>query len=186
VLYVLESSTVMPGDDPRALPRVTLVGSLAPVPDDERTALKDRFLEAHPSAESYVAFGDFGWWRLAPDSVRFVGGYGRMSWVDVDEYAHVQPDPLARHGDAIMAHINNDHADANLAYARAFAGISAATSARMVAIDRLGFDLLAATPDGLQPARVNFDEPIDTPDNVRKAVVALLARARALLDSSPP
>jgi putative heme iron utilization protein len=77
-----------------------------------------------------------------------------MSWVDVDEYTQVQPDPLAHHGDAIMAHMNNDHADAHLAYARAFAGISAATSARMVAIDRLGFELLA--------------------------------RARALLDSSPP
>jgi putative heme iron utilization protein len=99
---------------------------------------------------------------------------------------HVQPDPLVRHGDAIMAHMNTDHADANLAYARALAGIANATSARMVAVDRLGFDLLASTPDGLQPARVNFDEPVDTPDAVRKAVVALLARARALLDVSPP
>jgi putative heme iron utilization protein len=183
---VLVSSTVMPGDDPMALPRVTLVGSLAPVADEERAALQERFLEAHPSAESYVSFGDFGWWRLAPDSIRFVGGYGRMSWVDVADYVQVQPDPLARHGDAIMAHMNTDHADANLSYARAFAEITNATSARMVAIDRLGFDLLAMTPDGLQPARVNFDEPVDTPENVRKAVVALLARARALLDSSPP
>lgn len=59
--------------------------------------------------------------------------------------------------------MNSDHANANLAYARAFAGLPTATSAQMVAIDRLGFDLLAATSDGLQPARVNFDEPVDTP-----------------------
>ena len=181
---VLVSSTVMPGDDPMALPRVTLVGSLAAVAPEEHAGLQERFLAEHPSAESYVAFGDFGWWRLALDSVRFVGGYGRMSWVDTDAYMHVQPDPLARHGDAIMAHMNTDHADANLAYARALAGIAHATSARMVAVDRLGFDLLASTPDGLQPARVNFDEPVDSPDAVRKAVVALLARARALLDAS--
>jgi putative heme iron utilization protein len=183
---VLVSSSVIPGDDPMALPRVTLVGSLAPVAVDELPALRARFLAEHPTAESYVAFGDFGWWRLEPDSVRFVGGYGRMSWVDIDAYKHVQPDPLAPHGDAIMAHINTDHADANLACARALAGIPHATSARMVAVDRLGFDLLASTPDGLQPARVNFDEPVDTPDAVRKAVVALLGRARALLDVSPP
>ena len=183
---VLVSSSVMPGDDPMALPRVTLVGSLVPVAAQELAELQARFLAEHPSAASYAAFGDFGWWRLALDSVRFVGGYGRMSWVDVDAYMHVQPDPLARHGDAIMGHMNTDHANANLAYARAFAGITHATSARMVAVDRLGFDLLASTPDGLQPARVNFDEPVDTPDAVRKAVVALLARARALLDVSPP
>jgi heme iron utilization protein len=183
---VLVSSTVMPGDDPMALPRVTIIGSLLPVTDDELPALRARFLAAHPSAESYVEFGDFGWWRLALDSVRFVGGYGRMSWVDVDAYKHVEPDPLARHGDSIMAHMNTDHADANLAYARAQAGIADATSARMVAVDRLGFDLLAATPRGLQPARVNFDDPVDTPEGVRNAVVALLARARAMLDLSAP
>jgi heme iron utilization protein len=80
--------------------------------------------------------------------------------------------------------MNTDHADANLAYARALAGIPNATSARLVAVDRLGFDLLAATPDGLQPARLNFDEPVDTPEAVRKAVVALLARARAALDGN--
>jgi putative heme iron utilization protein len=183
---VLVSSTVMPGDDPMALPRVTIIGSLLPVADDELPALRERFLAEHPSAENYVEFGDFGWWRLVLDSVRFVGGYGRMSWVDVDSYMHVQADPLARHGDSIMAHMNTDHADANLAYARAQATSADATSARMVAVDRLGFDLLATTPRGLQPARVNFDEPVETPDEVRKAVVALLARARAMLDPSTP
>lgn len=183
---VLVSSTVIPGDDPMALPRVTIVGSLLPVADDELPTLRARFLEEHPSAESYVEFGDFGWWHLVPTGVRFVGGYGRMSWVDVDTYMHVQPDPLARQGDAIMAHMNTDHADANLTYARALAGIADATSARMVAVDRLGFDLLATTPNGLQPACVNFDDPVDTPEAVRKAVVALLARARALPDPSSP
>ena len=181
---VLVSSTVMPGDDPMALPRVTLIGALTQVPDAELPSVRARFLEAHPSAESYVGFGDFAWWSLDLESVRFVGGYGRMSWVDVDAYMHVEADPLAPHADGIMAHMNTDHADANLAYAHALAGIPNATSARMVAVDRLGFDLLAATPDGLQPARLNFDAPVDTPEAVRKAVVALLARARAALDGT--
>jgi putative heme iron utilization protein len=182
---VLVSSTVMPGDDPMALPRVTLIGSLIQVPDDHLPSVRARFLTEHPSAESYVGFGDFAWWSLDLDSVRFVGGYGRMSWVDVDSYMHVQPDPLAKHADGIMAHMNTDHADANLAYARALAGIADATAARMVAVDRLGFDLLASTPNGLQPARLNFDDPVDTPEDVRKSVVALLARARKKLDVSP-
>jgi putative heme iron utilization protein len=178
---VLVSSTVMPGDDPMALPRVTLTGSLVQVHAADLAAVRARFLDEHPSAESYVGFGDFAWWSLELDSVRFVGGYGRMSWVDVDTYMHVQPDPLARQADGIMAHMNTDHADANLMYARVLADIAGATSARMVAVDRLGFDLLASTANGLQPARLNFDEPVDTPDAVRTAVVALLARARAEL-----
>jgi putative heme iron utilization protein len=183
---VLVSSTVMPGDDPMALPRVTLIGSLSQVRDHDLATVRARFLERHPSAESYVGFGDFAWWILEVASVRFVGGYGRMSWVDLDAYKHVQPDPLASHADGIMAHMNTDHADANLAYARALAGIAAATSARMVAVDRLGFDLLASTPAGLQPVRLNFDEPVDTPEAARKAVMAMLARARSVPDASRP
>jgi len=182
---VLVSSAVMPGDDPMSLPRVTLVGSFALIDGDEATAARERFLAAHPTATSYIEFRDFGWWRLELTRVRFVGGYGRMSWVDIDEYTHVAPDPLAAHANGIMAQMNIDHADANLAYARALAGFTDAKSARMVAIDRLGFDLLATTSDGLQPVRVNFDEPVDTPDAVRSAVVVLLERARAMLEGDP-
>ena len=45
-------------------------------------------------------------------AVRYVGGFGRMSWVGVDEYAAADPDPLAPAAAGIVAHMNADHADA--------------------------------------------------------------------------
>ena len=105
-----------------------------------------------------------------------------MGWVHTDDYASAAVDPLAAAADGIIAHMNTDHADAGLAYARVLAGVTGAKSAQLVAVDRLGMELVAATPDGLQTARVNFDEPADTATAVRHAVIALLAKARSLDD----
>lgn len=175
---VMVTSTVRPGDDPMALPRVTLLGALELVPADQRDEVAGRFVAAHPTTASYIDFADFGLWRLELSSVRFVGGYGKMSWVPVDEYRATPPDPLAAHADGIVGHMNDDHADACLVYVQHDAGFAAATSARMVGVDQYGMDFIAMTPDGIQPARVNFDEARTTPEGVRHAVVAMLRRAK--------
>jgi putative heme iron utilization protein len=176
---VLVSSTVHEGDDPMALPRVTLVGTLCEVPAASLDTAHAAFVDAHPTAASYAGFGDFTFWRLDVESVRYVGGYGRMSWVPLEAYHSTDADPLAPHADGIVTHMNNDHADACLVYAQFYAGFTEASSARLIGVDRLGIDLVAVVPSGLQPARVNFDHEQTTPEGVRKAVVALLVRARS-------
>lgn len=72
--------------DPLTLGRVTLLGVCSLVPDDERAAVKALFLARQPSATAYVDFADFGFYRLEPRALRYVGGFGRMSWVDAGEY----------------------------------------------------------------------------------------------------
>lgn len=175
---LLVATPARPGDDPMALPRVSVVGACEPVPTDEVPAARDRFVAAHPTAAAYVSFADFAFWRLAPDEIRFVGGYGRMSWVAPDDFTAAVADPLGPAADGIVAHMNDDHGDACLTYARVLAGIADAASARLTAIDRLGMEMLATTPSGLQPLRINFEEPQEDAAGVRRAVVALLARAR--------
>ena len=51
------------------------------------TSPATRYLEANPAASYYIDFGDFTFLRLTVDHIRYVGGYGRMSWVDAAEYA---------------------------------------------------------------------------------------------------
>ena len=74
-------------DDPLAGGRVTLLGRLAPVDEAELLAVQDRYLAANPQAAAYVGLGDFVFMRLGVTGLRYVGGYGRMSWVDPEEYA---------------------------------------------------------------------------------------------------
>ena len=48
----------------------------------------------NPASAYYIDFGDFSFWRLEVRSVRYVGGYGRMSWVEAADYAAAEADPL--------------------------------------------------------------------------------------------
>jgi putative heme iron utilization protein len=175
---VLIAEPVPAGADPLASARLTLVGDLVEyesVPDELRAA----FLERHPSARYYVDYTDFSWWRLVPTSVRFVGGFGHMSWVGVPQYTEAQPDPIGPAADGICQHMNDDHRQANLMYAQVLAGLADATDATMAAVDRYGFVLDVQTPAGARQARIAFPQPVSSGEQVRAAVVALLAECRS-------
>jgi len=108
-----------------------------------------------------------------------VGGFGRMSWVTPEDYRVAEPDPLTDSAAGMLTHMNDDHADAILAYAQKLAGVADATSATMTAVDRYGFELATITPGGPRAVRLAFDAPVTTNDEVRRAMVALMKRARA-------
>ena len=166
-------------DQPLAVGRVTILGSCRLVPDDEKATVRETFLAQQPGSSYYVDFKDFAFYRLEPSSLRYVGGFGRMSWVTADDYRAAEPDPLADSAAGILAHMNDDHGEAVLSYARALAGVSDATSATMTAVDRYGFDLATLTPGGPRAVRLAFDAPVATSDEVRREMVVLVKRARA-------
>ena len=168
--------------DALSLSRVTLMGPCSPVGEEGvARGARDTFLAAHPEAAGYAAFRDFAVYRLEPIAVRYVGGFGRMSWITLADYLGAAPDPLADAEVTIVEHMNDDHPDATLAYARTFGRIPTATRALMTAIDRYGFDLLAVTSDGEQQVRIPFTEDVTSPDAARRALIALLRDARAAL-----
>jgi putative heme iron utilization protein len=130
-------------DQPLALGRVTILGPCARVSPAEQTSVREAFLKQQPGASNYVDFEDFGFYRLEPIALRYVGGFGRMSWVNAEEYRAAEPDPLAAGASGILSHMNGDHAEEVLAYAIALAGIDDAASASMTAVDRYGFEIVA-------------------------------------------
>jgi putative heme iron utilization protein len=148
------------------------------VTGDERPAIRDRYLEANPASAYYIDFGDFSFWRLEVAGVRYVGGYGRMSWVAASDYAAAEPDPLAGEAAAIVEHMNADHADSLVLLARVLGGRADATDAVMTAVDRYGFDLVAGGPSGRAAVRLGFDTPVATPGAARPAMIRLVERAR--------
>lgn len=162
-----------------ALGRVTLLGPCAKVPASEVADVRATFLAAQPRAGYYVDFEDFAFYRLEPTALRYVGGFGRMSWVGAEDYARAEPDPLAGAAAGILTHMNDDHGDALLAYAKGLLLVPEASAATMTAVNRYGFDLAISTPRGPRAARLAFDQPVTSTDEVRKAMVALVKRARA-------
>lgn len=176
---LLVTEPVPDGADPLASGRVTLLGLLTPVDDDGRGVARARYLEANPAASYYIDFGDFTFLRLAVDHVRYVGGYGRMSWVEAADYRAASPDPLVDAAAGIIQHMNDDHADAQVLFCRHFAHLPETTSAAMSAVDRYGFDLIAVSAEHRTPVRLAFPEECTTGDEVRRAMVAMVAEARS-------
>jgi hypothetical protein len=166
------------GDDPLDRARVTILGPCRRAPEGEVAAAKAIFLEAHPSAAEYAGFKDFSVYRLEPAALRYVGGFGRMAWVTAEAYREAEPDPLAPSAPGILSHMNQDHADTLLAYARSLAGAPEATEAVMTRVDRYGFEMRARTPGGERRLRLGFDAPVSTTDEVRRAMIGLARAAR--------
>ncbi|MGM0555458.1 MAG: HugZ family protein [Myxococcota bacterium] len=164
------------GPRPLALQRATLIGTIEHM--EEPGQWRERYLEVHPSAQNYVDFGDFAFWRLRVEKVRYIGGFGRMSWFDADAFQQAEPDLLADSAVGIIEHMNDDHADALVDYAVGLAGLEDVDAAKMVGIDRLGFDLEVQTADGLERVRVAFEPPIEEADEVRHRMVDLVQEAR--------
>jgi putative heme iron utilization protein len=175
---LLVAEPVPDGADPLASGRATLLGLLSRVEDADRKAAQDRYLQANPAAEYYIGFGDFAFYRLDVDSIRYVGGYGRMSWVDAAQYAGAEPDPLAPLAAGIIGHMNADHAEAQVLYCRHLAGRPETAEATMSAVDRYGFEMVAVGPSGRAAVRLGFPQPCSTGDDVRRAMVAMVAEAR--------
>ncbi len=163
--------------DPLAGDRVTVRGTVALSGDPAHRA---RFLARHPEAEGYAGFGDFDFFRMAVGAVHLVGGFGRISTFDGADWAPgpAEAHPLQDAESDIVAHMNDDHADAVAAYATGLLGRRAGPW-RMTGIDPWGIDLR----NGGEIARMAFDTAVLTPEEARRALVALVRRARA---GSPP
>jgi hypothetical protein len=165
------------GDDPLALARVTLMGRGRPLTADDRAGARAAYLARHPNAIHWVDFDDFAFWRLELIDVYYVGGFGAMDWLTVTGYEAAAPDPLAEAGPGIIEHMNRDHADALILYARVLGGLSA-DGAEMVAVDRLGFKLRVRTGDGLHAPRIGFPTEVTTAEQCRVALIEMLAACR--------
>jgi putative heme iron utilization protein len=178
-LLVAESGAA----DPLANGRVTLLGPCRRV-DEDGGGARAAFLTAHPNSAYYADFSDFAFWKLSVNAIRYIGGYGRMSWINQQDWRAAEADPLATSAAGMVAHMNADHGDALVLYCKTFSRATDITAAKMTGVDRYGFEMSATTPEGARLVRVAFATPVSTPEQVRAELVAMVKHAR-LVSSSP-
>ena len=162
--------------DPLAAGRLTLMGEARRLGSDDAGAARTAYLARHPRASYWVDFEDFAFWRLDLVDVYFVGGFAAMDWVTAADYAAARPDPLADAQGGIVEHMNRDHADALIAYARHFAG-EAADEATMVTVDRLGFKLRLRQGERLSSVRIAFPREVTSAAQSREVLIQMLRQA---------
>jgi len=163
--------------DPLAAGRLTLMGDARTLDAARAAEARTAYLARHQRAGYWVDFDDFAFWRLDLVDVYFVGGFAAMDWVTAADYGAARPDPLADAAPGIVEHMNRDHADALIVYARHYAG-EAADEATMVTVDRLGFKLRLRQGDRLSSVRIGFPREVTTAGQSREVLIEMLRRAR--------
>ena len=166
------------GGDPLGASRVTLVGNVAPIPEQEMAEARELYLERYANSKYWVDFEDFCFYRMDVVDVYYVGGFGVMGWVSAAEYGNARPDPLADSAAGIIQHMNADHGDALILLARAFAGMEAQEAA-MTSVDRLGFQVRLKTQEGMRGARIAFTREVASPTEARTVLVEMAQHSRA-------
>ena len=73
--------------------RISIIGDVLPIiPSGDLIA---RYLRYHPDAKDYLALGDFSFYQLTPQRSRYVGGFGQMGWIEIEEWAALEVLPVA-------------------------------------------------------------------------------------------
>lgn len=162
--------------DPLAGGRVTVIGRMEQVPAKVIANVAGRFLARHPSAEMYSGFADFAFWRMHVERAHYIGGFGRI--VDLKREQLLDDlkgaEALVGAEADIVAHMNDDHADAVQLYATRLGG-AAPGQWRMTGVDPAGFDLV----DGVRGVRLPFATRVTSPAQARAEFVRLAGAARS-------
>jgi heme iron utilization protein len=166
-------------EDPLDRARITLAGHVIVPEGEEADAALESHSRRYPFARGYATYADFTTYVLRVERVRWVGGFARMSTVEAADYAAADIDPTAPGAASARQHLNEDHADSVLLWARTLGGYADALEATCEAIDRYGVDLRVQTPRGQAPIRIGFAKPAQSPGDLREATVALAKAARA-------
>jgi putative heme iron utilization protein len=134
--------------------RITLLGRFAPV--EAAPPLVSRYLRYQPDAQRYLALGDFSFWTLMPERMRYIGGFGAMGWLDA---ADLDPlEPLASEDEAAL--IDRFERDARRG-----------AHVELLGVDRYGADLRIAGARARHP----FSTPLTDPQALSAALEACLS-----------
>lgn len=163
--------------DPLAHPRISLMGRARVLAreTDEGARFRRRFLARQPKAALYVDFADFLFVRVEPESASLNGGFGKAYELGRDDLLTPTEgaESLLAAEHEILAHMNGDHGAAVGLYATKLAGREPGAW-RMIGIDPEGFEVA----QGGEIARIGFSARVTTPDDARRALVALVKAAR--------
>ncbi|WP_207002047.1 HugZ family pyridoxamine 5'-phosphate oxidase [Trinickia mobilis] len=144
-----------PGGDVLNAERVTLIGSFEPL--EPASAAATRYLRYHADAERYLALGDFSYWVMAIERLRYIGGFGAMGWLDAADLDPLAPLPSEEEAALTAFFERHPQRPARLGLA---------------GVDRYGADLKV---DGVLE-RDSFDEPKRTIPKLQTALADCIER----------
>lgn len=157
----------------QSLSRLTYIGEAQKVVDE--SDIKKRYLSFYPAAASYFQTHDFAFYRINPVRLRFIGGFGKIYWIEKRELTLQNifsiDDELK-----IVEHMNKDHHHNLKDYQRFFLGAECGEGdeLRMMGLDQFGVDLSLNEVKH----RIDFKTPLEHPSQARSVFVEMAKESK--------
>lgn len=135
--------------------RVTLLGVFERI--DPTPEVAERYLRYHPDATRYLALGDFDFWVMSLERLRYIGGFGAMGWLDGTDLDPLEP--LTFEDEKAMLEFFAEHPQRP-------------NHLELVGVDRYGADLKM---HGMR-MRFEFEEPVNEVMFLHAALEDCMAR----------
>jgi putative heme iron utilization protein len=168
--------------DPLEGARIMLAGRAEEATGEAAEILRRRYLHAHPSAQVFVEFKDFSFFRIVPSGAHLVAGFGRIIDLKPEQFLTELGDAegLLEAEPGAVEHMNEDHREAMDLYATQLLGAETADWT-CTGCDPDGMDMQA----GNVTLRLDFPERVTTGTELRKMLVRLAGEARTKEPAKP-
>lgn len=131
------------------------------IPDTapDMDAIRMRYSLTHAYADQVMDSPKFAFYRLVPEKIYYVGGFGVMAkWVDVEDYKNAAPDILAKDANDIVSKLNREFQSDLELTAKHLLHVDNLKSIRVTNIDRLGMDIRVTAQQGTRRNKLITDE----------------------------
>lgn len=136
-----------------------MVQKIDPSTAEDIDILRMRYSIAHVYADQVMDSPKFNFYRLSPNKIYFVGGFGVLAkWVNPDDYKTSTPDILAQEAPDICLRVNRDHGEDLKLTATHLLGAEDIQKVRVTSVDRLGMDIRVTSQKGARRNKLQTDE----------------------------
>lgn len=145
------SFVVIDGDacgDPQAFGRATLVGRFLELCAEDVAHYDSRYNQRFPHASSRALAHDFRYFRLEPERIRWIAGFGKICWIEPGQYRVRSHDPVSYCGASILAGLNAHYSSGLYQLAGNPAGAEQPAMVRAAAVSSAGLTLAITELEG--------------------------------------
>ena len=145
--------------------RLTLMGDLKDVSEDNIEECQERFVKFLPESKKYSSMHDFKFYKLEISRIRWIGGFGDIAWINPKNWQDDQP-RWAKDEKMIINHMNDDHANVLQSALHAQHGIKD-KKVNMIALSVDGYYVKSNE----EIYFISFEAPVFKPLDYRKVLV---------------
>lgn len=179
-----KSDGVNKGQDVSRCSIIGTVEKIDPDTDEDIDTIRMRYSIAHAYADQVMDSPKFAFYRIKPQKVYFVGGFGVLAkWVPVEEYRNAAPDILAMEASEIVARLNKEHTEDLQLTATHLLGCTEIERIRVTNLDRLGMDIRITTKGKRRNKlitdefRIGFRIPVISVEDAKSEVLKVFQEA---------